>query len=115
MVEWEDRLIIPLDMNSIDFRYFQLDQRDSSGCAACIEVAPADRFWEEIVGAPSGPTVVGLIGFSVLTCEAGLLKMCPLDYTDIRLSSKELDSFSFNETVELAKANGWTPPAELWS
>ena len=101
--------IIPLDLNPMDFRY--MVWRTSK---ATIETKDAACFWSEVVHASGGPVVLGYIGGSVLSMSKGHPLLCPLDYQDIRSTSKELVPLTLSNALISATLHPFTPPSTLW-
>ena len=114
---WKDTYIIPLDLNPISFRYIWWPGSSAGGGGgnggAEIYTADPSEFWDGIVAA--GPVVVGSLLCSVINFQAGTPLTCPLDHTDIRTCTAELDALSFEKALSTARANPIPPPTELWT
>ena len=107
---WEGIYIIPLDLNPMGFRYIWWPV--SSGPAEIATTAASD-FWEGIVEA--GPVVVGLLLCSIINFAQGTPLTCPLDHSDVRSSTAELDPLSFTTALSTAQSNPIAPPVQAWT
>jgi hypothetical protein len=93
------------------FRYIWWPE-GSCGDAEIVSADPS-VFWDGIVQA--GPDVVGSLRCSVINFVKGVPMTCPLDYTDMRTTTAELDPLTFSTALSTAQAHPVAPPAQLWT
>jgi hypothetical protein len=108
-IHFDGLKVITLDLSPLSFRYVHWEEG-----SAYIQEVEASRFWSEVVWAPGGPRVIGSIGCCILSMKKGVPLTCPLDYTDIRPTSSDLDPLTEEEAYAYAESHPFVPPECLW-
>ena len=108
---FEEQWVVPWDINPVDFRYMGWDAEGT----AVIHTVEATRFWQQVVAAPDGPIVAGLLEVAIIDVKDGIARATPMDYTHWCTSSKELEPFTFPQLESQALRQPWRPPATPWS